>query len=114
MSLKPPFTPETALKKVKLAQDLWNTRTPSKVALAYTTDTIWRNRDTFLKGREAVEKFLEAKWSREHHYVCVLMAGYTAVIDHETACARSFLHSPITRLLFRSDGFLMGLPSSHA
>lgn len=71
MSLKPPFTQETALQKVKLAQNLWNTRTPSKVALAYTEDSIWRNRDSFLRGRPAIEKFLEAKWAKEHHYMCV-------------------------------------------
>ncbi|KAF8919525.1 hypothetical protein CPB85DRAFT_812339 [Mucidula mucida] len=69
MSLRPPFTLETAMKKVKLAQDLWNTRTPAKVALAYTPDTVWRNRDSFLRGRPAVEKFLEAKWAKEHHYI---------------------------------------------
>lgn len=71
MSIRPPFTAETALKKVKAAQDLWNTRTPSKVALAYTPDTIWRNRDTFLQGREEVEKFLTKKWEKEHFYVYV-------------------------------------------
>ncbi|KAK0210394.1 hypothetical protein DFS33DRAFT_1370861 [Desarmillaria ectypa] len=69
MSLRPPFTLQTALKKVKVAQDLWNTKSPAKVALAYTPDTIWRNRDSFLQGRPAVEKFLQAKWEKEHHYV---------------------------------------------
>ncbi|KAK0448341.1 uncharacterized protein EV420DRAFT_1622296 [Desarmillaria tabescens] len=69
MSLRPPFTLQTALKKVKVAQDLWNTRSPAKVALAYTPDTIWRNRDSFLQGRPAVETFLQAKWEKEHHYV---------------------------------------------
>ncbi|KAI0635148.1 DUF1348-domain-containing protein [Trametes polyzona] len=64
----PPFTAETALQKVKVAQDLWNTKDPAKVALAYTPDTIWRNRDTFLKGREEVVQFLTKKWEKENGY----------------------------------------------
>ncbi|KAL0572317.1 hypothetical protein V5O48_009639 [Marasmius crinis-equi] len=68
-SLRPPFTLATALKKVKVAQDVWNTRTPSKVAMAYTPNTIWRNRDKFLSGREEVTQFLEEKWRREHGYM---------------------------------------------
>ncbi|KAJ3331606.1 hypothetical protein HDU76_002718 [Blyttiomyces sp. JEL0837] len=66
--LAPPFTFETATAKVQRAQDLWNTKDPYKVAPAYTTDTIWRNRDTFLKGREAVITFLQKKWSNEDSY----------------------------------------------
>ncbi|PWN88431.1 DUF1348-domain-containing protein [Acaromyces ingoldii] len=68
MSLAPPFTKETAYKKVKAAQNLWNTKDPSKVVQAYTPDTIWRNRDVFLKGHEEVRGFLTAKWKREHNY----------------------------------------------
>ncbi|KAI0674260.1 DUF1348-domain-containing protein [Trametes maxima] len=64
----PPFTAETALQKVKVAQDLWNTRDPSKVCLAYTPDTVWRNRDSFLKGREEVIGFLTKKWEKENGY----------------------------------------------
>ncbi|KAH9896832.1 DUF1348-domain-containing protein [Cubamyces lactineus] len=64
----PPFTAETALQKVKVAQDLWNTRDPAKVSLAYTPDTIWRNRDSFIKGREEVVDFLTKKWSKENGY----------------------------------------------
>ncbi|OSD07979.1 DUF1348-domain-containing protein [Trametes coccinea BRFM310] len=64
----PPFTAETALQKVKVAQDLWNTRDPAKVALAYTPDTIWRNRDTFLQGRDQVISFLTKKWEKENGY----------------------------------------------
>lgn len=68
MSLAPPFTKDTAYKKVKAAQNLWNTKDPSKVVQAYTSDTIWRNRDIFLKGHEEVRGFLTAKWKREHNY----------------------------------------------
>ncbi|THG97274.1 hypothetical protein EW026_g4688 [Hermanssonia centrifuga] len=66
--IKPPFTAENALQKVKAAQRLWNTRDPQKVALAYTPDTVWRNRDQFLRGREEVVQFLSKKWEKENGY----------------------------------------------
>jgi len=64
----PPFTPETALQKVQAAEDAWNTRDPQRVALAYTPDSVWRNRDVFVTGREEIVQFLTAKWEREHDY----------------------------------------------
>ena len=64
----PPFTLETAKKKVQAAEDAWNTRDPARVALAYTPDTEWRNRAEFLKGRDMVEAFLKRKWDRELDY----------------------------------------------
>ncbi len=64
----PPFTPETAAEKVRLAENAWNMRDPAKVALAYTPDSLWRNRAEFLSGRAAIEAFLERKWSVEHDY----------------------------------------------
>jgi uncharacterized protein len=64
----PPFTAETALRKVRAAEDAWNTRDPQRVALAYTPDTQWRNRDLFLAGRAEVVAFLERKWARELEY----------------------------------------------
>ncbi|KAL0931284.1 uncharacterized protein CTRU02_214019 [Colletotrichum truncatum] len=64
----PPFTEETARIKVKAAQDAWNTRDPHKVKLAYTPDSIWRNRSTFLQGRDEIAKFLTEKWSVEDGY----------------------------------------------
>lgn len=57
----PPFTLETAKVKVQAAEDAWNTRNPQKVALAYTTDSQWRNRDEFFSGREAIAAFLQRK-----------------------------------------------------
>jgi nuclear transport factor 2 (NTF2) superfamily protein len=66
--LAPPFTLETALAKVRRAEDAWNTRDPERVALAYTEDSVWRNRDEFLRGREAIRRFLRRKWSRELDY----------------------------------------------
>ncbi|MDR6975761.1 nuclear transport factor 2 (NTF2) superfamily protein [Streptomyces sp. 3330] len=64
----PPFTRETAARKVQAAEDAWNTRDPHQVALAYSEDSVWRNRDTFLTGRAAIVEFLTAKWAREHEY----------------------------------------------
>ena len=64
----PPFTESTAIEKVRLAEDAWNTRDPAKVALAYTPDSQWRNRAEFLIGRAAIEAFLTRKWSRELDY----------------------------------------------
>ncbi|PNH38953.1 hypothetical protein VD0004_g7890 [Verticillium dahliae] len=64
----PPFTAETAQIKVKSAQDAWNTKNPETVKMAYTPDSVWRNRDVFLRGRDEIVKFLSEKWSREDGY----------------------------------------------
>lgn len=64
----PPFTRETATQKVRLAEDAWNARDPEKVALAYTEDSWWRNRSTFVQGREQIIEFLKQKWERELNY----------------------------------------------
>ena len=60
----PPFTAETAAQKARMAEDAWNSRDPARVALAYTTDSRWRNRAEFMQGREAIEAFLTRKWAR--------------------------------------------------
>jgi hypothetical protein len=65
----PPFTAATAAQKVQAAEDAWNSRDPERVALAYTEDSRWRNRDTFLTGRAEIVAFLTAKWERELDYV---------------------------------------------
>ena len=64
----PPFTEATAVLKVQAAEDAWNTRDPERVALAYTEDAEWRNRDVFLHGRQEIVAFLHAKWERELNY----------------------------------------------
>jgi hypothetical protein len=64
----PPFSPETAVQKVRLAEDAWNTRDPGKVAAAYSPDSRWRNRSEFLTGREEIQEFLTRKWARELDY----------------------------------------------
>lgn len=67
--IAPPFTdPELAARKVQLAEDLWNTRDPERVAAAYTEDCVWRNRTAFLQGRQEIVAFLERKWRRELDY----------------------------------------------
>jgi uncharacterized protein len=64
----PPFTRETAIEKVRLAEDGWNTRDPERVALAYTKDSRWRNRAEFATGRDEITAFLRRKWARELDY----------------------------------------------
>lgn len=64
----PPFTEESARQKVQAAEDAWNTRDPHRVALAYTPNSEWRNRDQFFTGREKIMEFLTAKWQKELNY----------------------------------------------
>ena len=64
----PPFTEETAIQKVRMAEDAWNSRDPERVAQVYTLDTLWRNRTEFPKGRDEVRQFLTRKWARELDY----------------------------------------------
>jgi uncharacterized protein len=66
--IKPPFTRETAIQKVQAAEDGWNSRNPEKVSLAYSIDSEWRNRDTFVKGRDQIVAFLTGKWDKELDY----------------------------------------------
>ncbi|MFZ1469928.1 MAG: nuclear transport factor 2 family protein [Paracoccaceae bacterium] len=64
----PPFSAETAAQKARMAEDAWNSRDPARVALAYTPDSKWRNRSTFLNGRDEIVAFLTDKWLREQEY----------------------------------------------
>lgn len=64
----PPFDSATAAQKVRMAEDAWNTRNPERVSLAYTPDSVWRNRADFLSGREAIIQFLTRKWNKELDY----------------------------------------------
>jgi uncharacterized protein len=64
----PPFTRETAIQKVRAAEDGWNNRDPKKVSLAYTSDSCWRNRNEFLTGHDQIIHFLTHKWAKEHQY----------------------------------------------
>ena len=67
-AIAPPFDLETATKKVRIAEDAWNSRDPNRVVLAYTVDSVWRNRGEFLTGRDAIRAFLAGKWERELDY----------------------------------------------
>lgn len=64
----PPFTRETAIQKIRAAEDAWNSRDPERCAGAYTPDSWWRNRSVFLSGHDEIVAFLAAKWAREHEY----------------------------------------------
>lgn len=66
--IKPPFTQETAIEKVQRAEDLWNGKNPQQVAMAYTEDSIWRNRSEFVQGRDEIAQLLTRKWDRELDY----------------------------------------------
>ena len=66
--IRPPFTRQTALAKVQAAEDAWNSRDPERVARAYSEDSEWRNRDQFLRGRDAIVEFLAHKWEKELDY----------------------------------------------
>jgi uncharacterized protein len=67
-SVVPPFTRDTTVQKVRLAEDNWNSRNPEKVALAYTRDSRWRNRAEFVNGRQEIVSFFARKWTRELDY----------------------------------------------
>jgi nuclear transport factor 2 (NTF2) superfamily protein len=66
--LAPPFTQETAIAKVRAAEDAWNSRDPQRVSMAYSVESQWRNRDTFVSGRDQIREFLAGKWDRELDY----------------------------------------------
>jgi uncharacterized protein len=66
--IRPPFTLASAVAKIRMAEDAWNSRDPQRVSLAYTEDCVWRNRAEFLQGRAAIREFLRRKWSRELDY----------------------------------------------
>jgi uncharacterized protein len=66
--IAPPFTQQSAERKVRLAEDAWNSRDPDRVALAYTDDSVWRNRSEFIRGREEIRGFLGKKWAKELDY----------------------------------------------
>jgi uncharacterized protein len=98
----PPFTLETAMKKVQAAEDAWNTRDPVRVSLAYTPDTEWRNRADFVNGREQVVQFLTGKWEREHDYR--LKKTLWAFMDNRIAVRFEYEWHDAAGQWFRSHG----------
>ncbi|GAA5266258.1 uncharacterized protein ACOSOMT5_P2685 [Acidiphilium sp. MT5] len=102
MTLTPPFTPETAAQKIRLAEDGWNSRTPDKVALAYTPDCQWRNRHEFISGRAEIIAFLTRKWTHERDYR--LIKELWACADHRIAVRFAYEWHDATGQWFRSYG----------
>ena len=98
----PPFTLESATKKVQAAEDAWNTRDPVRVSLAYTPDTEWRNRADFVNGREQVVEFLTRKWEREHDYR--LKKQLWAFMDNRIAVRFEYEWHDAAGQWFRSHG----------
>ncbi|MBK8847666.1 MAG: nuclear transport factor 2 family protein [Bacteroidetes bacterium] len=98
----PPFNLETAMQKVQMAEDAWNTKDPEKVSLAYTVHTEWRNRDLFIHGREEVTQFLIAKWEKELDYK--LKKELWAFTDNRIAVRFEYEWHNQTGQWFRSYG----------
>jgi len=98
----PPFTPETAAQKVRMAEDAWNTRDPDRVVLVYTEDTRWRNRAEFPVGREAVRQFLVRKWAKELDYR--LIKELWACAGNRIAVRFAYEHHDDSGQWFRSYG----------
>jgi nuclear transport factor 2 (NTF2) superfamily protein len=98
----PPFDQTSATLKVRLAEDGWNSRDPHRVAQAYTEDSWWRNRSTFLQGREAIVEFLTAKWQRELQYR--LIKELWAFTDRRIAVRFCYEYHDPTGAWFRAYG----------
>jgi nuclear transport factor 2 (NTF2) superfamily protein len=98
----PPFTTETAAQKARGAENAWNTREPGRVALAYTTDSRWRNRSEFFQGRAAIAEFLTRKWARELEYR--LIKEVWAFTDNRIAARFAYEWHDAAGNWFRSHG----------
>ncbi len=99
---QPPFTLETAKQKIQLAEDAWNSQDPEKVSKAYTTDSDWRNRDTFISGREEIVLFLQKKWEKELNYK--LKKEYWAHTDNRIAVRFEYEYQTKEGNWFRAYG----------
>lgn len=100
--IRPPFTMQTASAKVQAAENAWNTKNPSQVAKAYTSDSSWRNRDQFLVGRESIERFLENKWANEFEYR--LIKELWSFTDNRISVRFEYEWHDITGQWFRTYG----------
>lgn len=98
----PPFSEATAKEKIKAAETAWNSKDPDRVALAYTVDSEWRNRDLFIRGREQIKQFLRNKWATEHQYR--LRKEYWAHGDNRIAVRFEYEWHDDTGQWFRSYG----------
>ncbi|WP_422009098.1 DUF1348 family protein [Roseivirga pacifica] len=98
----PPFTLETAKEKIQLAENAWNSQNPDKVSLAYSVDSEWRNRSTFVKGREEIRTFLADKWKKEKNYK--LKKEYWAHTDNRIAVRFEYEYQNEAGEWFRAYG----------
>jgi uncharacterized protein len=98
----PPFTRDTAIQKVRMAEDGWNSRDPNRVSLAYTVDSRWRNRAEFVHGREAIVAFLTRKWAKELDYR--LIKELWAYTDNRIAVRFAYEWHDDSNNWFRSYG----------
>lgn len=101
-SLKPPFTLDSAIAKVRAAEDAWNSRDPQRVSLAYSEDSQWRNRDQFLQGRENIREFLSNKWGRELDYR--LVKSLWSYTDNRIAVRFQYEYHNVDGNWFRAYG----------
>ena len=98
----PPFTLETAIQKIQMAEDAWNSQDPDRVSKAYTVDSEWRNRDQFINGREAIVTFLTQKWKKELHYK--LKKEYWAHTENRIAVRFEYEYQNAEGTWFRAYG----------
>ncbi|MEP7095219.1 MAG: nuclear transport factor 2 family protein [Flavobacterium sp.] len=98
----PPFTLETAIHKIQMAEDAWNSKDPERVSKAYTVDSEWRNRDQFINGRDAIISFLSQKWKKELHYK--LKKEYWAHIENRIAVRFEYEYQTSDGEWFRAYG----------
>lgn len=98
----PPFTYETALEKIQLAEDAWNSQDPERVSKAYTIDSEWRNRDQFVNGREEIVYFLSQKWQKEKNYK--LKKEYWAHTENRIAVRFEYEYQNLNGDWFRAYG----------
>ncbi|MCC9065270.1 nuclear transport factor 2 family protein [Flavobacterium piscisymbiosum] len=98
----PPFTYETAIQKIQLAEDAWNSQDPERVSKAYTLDSEWRNRDQFVNGREEIVRFLTQKWQKEQNYK--LKKEYWAHTENRIAVRFEYEYQNIQGEWFRAYG----------
>lgn len=98
----PPFTYETALEKIQLAEDAWNSQDPERVSKAYTINSEWRNRNQFVNGREEIVAFLSQKWKKEKHYK--LKKEYWAHTDNRIAVRFEYEYQNADGNWFRAYG----------
>lgn len=98
----PPFTLETALQKIQMAEDAWNSKDPERVSKAYTLESEWRNRNQFVKGREEIIQFLTNKWQKEQHYK--LKKEYWAHAENRIAVRFEYEYQDQNGQWFRAYG----------